>query len=325
MMNLENLVEISSNNNQVVTDSLVVAEAFGKEHKNVLQSIKNLVAEKSAAKFFFISSYENRGKRYIKYYMNRDGFSLLVMGFTGKEALSWKLKYIEAFNEMEKKLRGQTPAIPTTYRDAIAELLAQLDKNAELENKNQELTVENTELKEEIVFLKAENSRYTSRENIGYTRTDIVNNFINKNYRVSKVKMTEPKFSDILIYDKIITENREINQEYLERDFLFWHEGPRNNSSGTCFTIRFSNEAVHDIFASYLKAVSDTYDAILELDRTELEVKKIRNLLSRCKKEDKIKQVQEALDEKMKDFSAAEEAFDTIEQRRQTILKNILR
>ena len=109
MMNLENLVEISSNNNQVVTDSLVVAEAFVKEHKNVLQSIKNLVAEKSAAKFFFISSYENRGKRYIKYYMNRDGFSLLVMGFTGKEALSWKLKYKdfsaaeEAFDTIEQR------------------------------------------------------------------------------------------------------------------------------------------------------------------------------------------------------------------------------
>ena len=37
--------------------------------------------------------------------MNRDGFSLLAMGFTGKKALQWKLKYIEAFNEMEETLK----------------------------------------------------------------------------------------------------------------------------------------------------------------------------------------------------------------------------
>lgn len=39
------------------------------------------------------------------YYMNRDGFSLLVMGFTGKKAIEWKIKFINAFNEMEKALR----------------------------------------------------------------------------------------------------------------------------------------------------------------------------------------------------------------------------
>lgn len=39
------------------------------------------------------------------YIMNRDGFSLLAMGFTGKKALEWKLKYINAFNEMERQLR----------------------------------------------------------------------------------------------------------------------------------------------------------------------------------------------------------------------------
>lgn len=51
---------------------------------------------------------ENRGKQYPMYLMNRDGFSLLVMGFTGKAALEWKLKYIAAFNAMEKKLSAPT-------------------------------------------------------------------------------------------------------------------------------------------------------------------------------------------------------------------------
>ena len=49
------------------------------------------------------------GRNQPMYYMNRDGFSLLAMGFTGKKALEWKLKYIMAFNEMEKQLKeGQS-------------------------------------------------------------------------------------------------------------------------------------------------------------------------------------------------------------------------
>lgn len=90
---------------QAVTTSLRVAEVFGKDHKHVLETINNLAAEKSAAKFFLEGTYENRGKEYPMYYMNRDGFTLLAMGFTGKEALKFKLQYIEAFNSMESTLK----------------------------------------------------------------------------------------------------------------------------------------------------------------------------------------------------------------------------
>ncbi|AAR04648.1 putative antirepressor [Lactobacillus phage Lc-Nu] len=82
-------------NKQAVTTSLRVAEVFGKDHKNVIQSIENLAAEKSAAKFFAKSTYDNRGKQYPMYYMNRDGFTLLAMGFTGKKALQFKIQYIQ--------------------------------------------------------------------------------------------------------------------------------------------------------------------------------------------------------------------------------------
>jgi Rha family phage regulatory protein len=91
---------------QLVTSSLKVAEKFGKAHKDVLESIREiLAAENSATKLFYEDAYKNRGKDYPMFYMNRDGFSLLVMGFTGKEALKWKLEYIQAFNEMEKELK----------------------------------------------------------------------------------------------------------------------------------------------------------------------------------------------------------------------------
>ena len=93
---------------QLVTTSLKVAEKFGKQHKDVLESIREILkAENSALKLFKEDTYKVDGnnKSYPMFYMNRDGFSLLVMGFTGRDALRWKLEYIQAFNEMEKELK----------------------------------------------------------------------------------------------------------------------------------------------------------------------------------------------------------------------------
>lgn len=103
---MNELVKIK--NNQVVVSSRQVAEKFGKLHKDVLENIRNiLAAENSATKFYQEATHEYRGQKFPEYIMNRDGFSLLVMGFTGKDALHWKMKYIAAFNEMEAKLNGK--------------------------------------------------------------------------------------------------------------------------------------------------------------------------------------------------------------------------
>lgn len=100
---------LSTQNGEPVASSRQIAENFGKEHKHVLAAVRQiLVAENSATKFFHETTFEYRGQKFPEYLMNRDGFSLLVMGFTGKAALEWKLKYIAAFNEMERKLT--TPA-----------------------------------------------------------------------------------------------------------------------------------------------------------------------------------------------------------------------
>ena len=90
---------------KLITTSLKVAEHFEKEHKDVLESIRNLTAENSAASFFTETTYKSRGKEYPMYEMDRDGFSLLAMGFTGEKALKWKLDYIKAFNAMEAELK----------------------------------------------------------------------------------------------------------------------------------------------------------------------------------------------------------------------------
>lgn len=101
-----NEIVINNNGGELTVSSVQVARDFGKEHRHVTETIENLTAENSAVKNFFIKgSYINeRGREYKAYEITRDGFSLLVMGFTGKKALDWKLKYIEAFNTMERHI-----------------------------------------------------------------------------------------------------------------------------------------------------------------------------------------------------------------------------
>lgn len=94
--------------NEAMTTSLQVAEVFEKQHTKVIRAIENIIKglpqNGDTPKLFSKSYYTHpqNNQKYPIYYMNRDGFSLLVMGFTGKKALEWKLKYIEAFNQMEQ-------------------------------------------------------------------------------------------------------------------------------------------------------------------------------------------------------------------------------
>jgi Rha family phage regulatory protein len=102
------------NHDQVVTTSLKVAEYFRKPHKDVLKSIRTLECSteftgRNFSPCFYFSELRNNVKRKLPmYYMTRDGFTLLVMGFTGKIAARFKEAYINAFNEMERKLSGIT-------------------------------------------------------------------------------------------------------------------------------------------------------------------------------------------------------------------------
>ena len=103
-MNDLELVTVSRNN--AVVSSLMVAEHFHKRHDHVLRNVEillnNLPKIGDVKHLFFKTTYiDAKGEKRPMYYMNRDGFSLLVMGFTGQAAMEWKLKYIAAFNKME--------------------------------------------------------------------------------------------------------------------------------------------------------------------------------------------------------------------------------
>lgn len=106
-----NLVE--TKNNQVLTNSLKVAKKFEKNHKDVLEKIRNLnqevqQAENSADLYCKEITYrDSQNKERPAYEFNKDFFTLLVMGFTGEKALKFKIDYINAFNKMEQALINQ--------------------------------------------------------------------------------------------------------------------------------------------------------------------------------------------------------------------------
>lgn len=101
-----NDIILSTQNGEPVASSRQIAENFEKRHDHVMRDIDTFKKDvpNFGEMFFETETPDSYGRPQRTYLMNRDGFSLLVMGFTGKAALEWKLKYIQAFNEMEKKL-----------------------------------------------------------------------------------------------------------------------------------------------------------------------------------------------------------------------------
>lgn len=100
-----NLVTLNKNN-QPTTTSKNIADIFGKNHSHVLRDIQNLnIPEYFRKSNFGLSSFSAGTRKYPMYEITRDGFTILAMGFTGKKAMEWKIKYIEAFNRMEATVR----------------------------------------------------------------------------------------------------------------------------------------------------------------------------------------------------------------------------
>lgn len=143
-------------NDQAVTSSLLIAEKFGKEHKNVMQSIRNLIggtAENSAiAEMFSESRYLNeQNKEQPMFLMNRDGFTLLAMGFTGKKAMQFKLEYIKAFNCMEAQIKASQKS-----KSQLEILQMSINQLVEQEHRLSSVERDVAETKKEIAEMKQE-------------------------------------------------------------------------------------------------------------------------------------------------------------------------
>ena len=143
-------------NDQALTNSLLVAKSFGKEHKHVLDSIRKLIdgcAEISADPMFEETTYvnEQNGQTYPMYLMNRDGFTLLVTDFKGKRAMQFKLEYIKAFNSMEEQIKASQK--PKSQLEILQMSINQL---VEQEHRLSSVEREVAETKKEIAEMKQE-------------------------------------------------------------------------------------------------------------------------------------------------------------------------
>ena len=129
-------IVLSMQSDEPVASSRQIAENFEKNHNHVLRDIDSLKKDVSnfGQMFFETTAPDSYGREQRAYLMNRDGFTLLAMGFTGKAALEWKLKYIAAFNEMEKKLAEQ-PQLTRSQLLATALIAA----HEELEEKDKRI------------------------------------------------------------------------------------------------------------------------------------------------------------------------------------------
>lgn len=133
----KDVVVTRNNNGELVVTSRQVSEDFEKRHSDVLDKISGLIREieptENSARYFINSFYvDAKGEKRKEFLLTRDGFSLLVMGFTGSKALQWKLKYIEAFNKMEQALREpQKQLSPMEMMELQFKVLKDHDKKFE--------------------------------------------------------------------------------------------------------------------------------------------------------------------------------------------------
>lgn len=140
---------------EVFTNSLQIAEVFEKEHKNIIRDIKALPRDEfNQLNFEPVEYKDKKGELRPCYNLTRDGFSLLVMGFTGEKAYKWKIEYIKAFNKMEAMLKEKLERKPINSLEilqaTINSLVEQDKKVKALESKTSDLHKEQLKAKHNI-------------------------------------------------------------------------------------------------------------------------------------------------------------------------------
>ncbi|MDU4599281.1 MAG: Rha family transcriptional regulator [Clostridium sporogenes] len=143
-------------NGQPVVSSKKIADNFGKRHSHVVEAIENKIkslttenSEVEISKLFIPTTFNHNGNDYKEYLLTRDGFTFIVMGFTGAKADSWKLKYIEAFNKIEQYIKEKQK--PKCIEDVLIQSLQEMkDVKYQLET----VKKESKETKEEVQAIR---------------------------------------------------------------------------------------------------------------------------------------------------------------------------
>ena len=177
-----NELVFKSSEGQVMTTSLKVAETFGKAHDKVMRDIEKLsCSEEFRAANFVDSSYlSQQNKELPMRVMTKDGFTFLVMGYTGKKAGQFREAYIAAFNAMEKALKEQVK--PKSHLEILVEsaqaLLEQSKRIEKVESRLDAMEkerVENTRLLLSVKVSNKELPAMSLRDNI----RQLVNTYAN--------------------------------------------------------------------------------------------------------------------------------------------------
>lgn len=183
--NTKELINIQDIDGSLLASSREIATNFGKRHNDVVKTIENLTTENFVVKEMFIeSTFDHKGNFYKEYLMTRDGFSLLVMGFTGAKALTWKLKYIEAFNKMEQQLKN-----PYANMSKELQAILMVDKKQQ----EQEKRISDIENKMTVNYELAENLR----SSINYRAVELLGGKDSEAYKKLNKKLFSSFYRDI--------------------------------------------------------------------------------------------------------------------------------
>jgi len=174
---------VSNSNGEIHTTSRIIAEALGKEHRDVTRKIEAFPKDEFSLRNFTQRDYTtDRGQTHKEYTLTRDGMTMLIMKFTGDEAYQWSKKFIDAFNLMEAKLlEAPQFKVPTTLAEAL-----QLAADNEAEK---------TELQEKVDVLYAPDTVSM------FTTTDLA----------KELGITEQRLRKKLILDNVMYKLRSAN------------------------------------------------------------------------------------------------------------------
>ncbi|EAJ1254821.1 hypothetical protein A0Y59_06505 [Campylobacter lari] len=212
--------------NKVFINSLFLAKVFDKKHTHILDSIKALPNDDFTQPNFRLSKYTDSTGRVLPCYnLTRDGFSLLVMGFTGEKAYKFKVEFIKAFNEMEKRLKNleQEQMQKLAFRQSLGYKSQLVQQKKKYENEIKALKYD-LEHKNELSF-KKKLSNEEFLELRKFLARDYEAVIINKNdfslfaQTISRNFYQLDKENDFLIYKQVCTKLKEKLQYYQNYDF----------------------------------------------------------------------------------------------------------
>ncbi|MBG9882810.1 hypothetical protein CHCC20488_1151 [Bacillus paralicheniformis] len=161
--------------NIAVTDSLIIAETFDKQHKDVLRDIRiqmDYAGEEFSQRNFAPSNYEVRGKQYPKYDLTEEAFTLVVFGYNTKEAVQTKIKFIQEFKRMKEYIQNQQqPKAMNAKESILANMKLTIQLNEDVD-----------EMKEDIKQLRHDMDKKLT---LDYSQQQAMRNAVNK--RVHKL------------------------------------------------------------------------------------------------------------------------------------------